>query len=317
MTHYLTWKTSFLGIPLIFGHNVNHIATQPLLKRGQTLFDTVGVVSRVDRKEALRFVENLVTHLESKKVHVSLEPKLAKQLNKTKIALPLEKMKTDLIITVGGDGTILRTCLSIPKPEPPILAINMGVRGFLAEVTPKEGLAAVDNCLEGKFSLEHYAKLASFIGKTRLPDALNEVLITSSAPAKLLYAKIWKDGVAVAECRSDGMMISSQVGSTGYSLAAGGPVLDPEVDAFVLTPICPLTVFYPIVFSAKSVVSIELLKPKKAFVVVDGQFQRETGLKASRITVARSEYKSSFIRFREDFYQRLKARILFSQGEER
>jgi len=245
-----------------------------------------------------------------------LEPKLAKQLNKTKIALPLEKMKTDLIITVGGDGTILRTCLSIPKPEPPILAINMGVRGFLAEVTPKEGLAAVDKCLEGRFTLEYYVKLASFLGKMRLPDALNEVLITSSVPAKLVYAKIWKDGVAVAECRSDGMVIASQVGSTGYSLSAGGPVLDPETDAFVLTPICPLTVFHPIVFSAKSTVGIELLKPKKAFVVVDGHFQRETGPKDNRVTVTKSEYKSSFVRFREDFYHRLKGRLLFSQGEE-
>lgn len=265
----------------------------------------------------MRFVAKLVNHLETKQVNVFLEPKLAKRLNKTKCVLPLEKMDTDLIITVGGDGTILRTCLSIPKPEPPILAINMGVRGFLAEVTPKEGLAAVDKCLEGKFTMEHYAKLASFIGKDRLPDALNEVLITSCAPAKLLYAKIWKDSVPVAEFRSDGMTISSQVGSTGYSLSAGGPVLDPEADAFVLTPICPLTVFYPIVFSAKSMVSVEILKPKEAFVVVDGHFQRETGPKENRVTVAKSEYTSSFIRFKEDFYQRLKARILFSQGEER
>lgn len=284
--------------------------------RTRVLFNTVGIISRIDRREALRFVEELVNHLKAKKVHVSLEPRLAKRLNKTKIALPLEKMKTDLIITVGGDGTILRTCLSIPKPEPPILAINMGVRGFLAEVTPKEGLAAVDKCLEGEFTLEYYAKLASFVGKIRLPDALNEVLITSSVPAKLLYTRIWKDGVTVAECRSDGMMIASQVGSTGYSLSAGGPVLDPETDAFVFTPICPLTVLHPIVFSAKSVVSIELLKPKKAFVVVDGHFQRETGPKDNRVTVVKSEYKSSFIRFQEDFYHRLKGRLLFSQGGE-
>jgi len=283
----------------------------------QGLFSTAGIVSRVDRREALRFVENLVNHLEKKKVHVFLEPKLAKQLSKTKSALPLGKMKTDLIITVGGDGTILRTCLSVPKPEPPILAINMGVRGFLAEVTPKEGLAAVDKCIEGRFTLEHYAKLASFIGNTRLPDALNEVLITSSVPAKLLYARIWKDGASVAEFRSDGMVIASQVGSTGYSLSAGGPVLDPETDAFVLTPICPLTVFHPIVFSARSTVTIELLKPKEAFVVVDGHFQKETGPKNNRVTVTKSEYKSSFVRFQEDFYHRLKARLLFSQGEER
>lgn len=224
-------------------------------------------------------------------------------------------MKTDLIITIGGDGTILRTCLTIPKPEPPILAVNMGVRGFLAEVSPKEGLVALDKCLEGRFSLERYMKLASFVGTTRLPDALNEVFITSPAPAKILYAKIWKDSVLVAECRADGIVIASQVGSTGYSLSGGGPVLDPELDAFVLTPICPLTVFHPIVFSTKSTINIELLKPKKAIIVLDGHLQKEMEPKRNRITITKSEYETSFIRFKEDFYHRLKGRLLFPRGE--
>jgi NAD+ kinase len=303
-----------LSISLIFGCNVNHIAI--FEGRTQSLFSKVGVVSRIDRKEALKFTEKLVGHLKTRKVETFLEPNLAEKIGMVDVALPLEQMKTDLIIIAGGDGTILRTCLFLPKPEPPILAIHMGVRGFLAEVMPEDSLAAVDRCLEGRFTLEKYAKLASFIGIKRLPDALNEVLITSAVPAKLLYTRIWKDSSAVAECRSDGMLIASQVGSTGYSLSAGGPVLDPETDAFVLTPICPLTVFHPIVFSAKSKISVELLVPKEAFVVVDGHFHRETSAKDNRVTIAKSEYKSTFIRFREDFYHRLKARILFSQGEE-
>jgi len=229
--------------------------------------------------------------------------------------MPLEKMRADLIITIGGDGTILRTCLLIPKPEPPILAINMGVRGFLAEVMPKEGLDAVDRCLEGRFTLERCMKLAAFIGDTRLPDALNEVFITSYAPAKLLYMRIWKDGEAVAECRADGMVVASQAGSTGYSLSGGGPVLDPEVDAFVLTPVCPLTVFHPIVFSAKSTINIELLKPKKAVVVIDGHYRARIEPKQPRITITKSEYESSFVRFKGNFYRRLKGRLLFSRGE--
>jgi len=275
----------------------------------------VGVVARVDRKEALKFVTKLMALLEEKGLSVFLEPKLAERIKKMEAALPLEKMKTDLIITVGGDGTILRTCLLIPKPEPPILAINMGVRGFLAEVTPKEGLDAVERCLEGRFTLERCMKLAAFIGDTRLPDALNEVFITSHAPAKLLYARIWKNGAAVIDCRADGVVVASQVGSTGYSLSAGGPVLDPEVDAFVLTPICPLSVFHPIVFPAKSTISIELLKPKRAVVVIDGHYKTRIKPSHPRITVTKSEYKSVFVRFKDNFYHRLKGRLLFSRGE--
>jgi len=279
------------------------------------LFNTVGIVARVDRKEALKFVMKLIALLEEKGLSVFFEPNLAERIKKMEIALPLEKMRTDLIITVGGDGTILRTCLLIPKPEPPILAINMGVRGFLAEVTPKEGLDAVKQCLEGNFTLEQCMKLAAFIGDTRLPDALNEVFITSHAPAKLLHARIWKNGEAVSDCRADGMVVASQVGSTGYSLSGGGPVLDPEVDAFVLTPVCPLTVFHPIVFSAKSTINIELLKPKRAVVVVDGHYKTSIKPSHPRITITKSEYESAFVRFKGNFYHRLKGRLLFSGGE--
>ena len=253
--------------------------------------------------------------MEEKELSVFLEPKLAERIKKMEAALPLEKMKTDLIITVGGDGTILRTCLLIPKPEPPILAINMGVRGFLAEVTPKEGLDAVERCLDGRFALERCMKLSAFIGDVRLPDALNEVFVTSHAPAKLLYAKIWKNGAAVSNCRADGVVVASQVGSTGYSLSGGGPVLDPEVDAFVLTPICPVTVFHPVVFPAKGTITVELLKPKRAVVVIDGHFRTSVEPSHPRVTITKSEYESAFVRFKDGFYHRLKARLLFSRGE--
>lgn len=278
------------------------------------VFQTVGLVARVDKKKALDLAVKLSRYIEKKRLTVFLEPALAKHAKKLDASKPLEKMKTDLIITVGGDGTILNTCLQIPKPEPPVLAINMGVRGFLTEVMPKDAFEGVDKCLEGSFTLERCFKLASFIGKTRLPDALNEVFITSLAPAKLLHMQVWKNSGSVADCRSDGAVIASQVGSTGYSLSAGGPVLDPDLDAFVFTPICPLTVFHPIVFSAKSSVSVELLNPKRAFVVVDGHYKAEMNPKEARITVVKSEYESSFVRLKEDFYRRLKGRLLFSRG---
>lgn len=279
------------------------------------LFKVVSLVARIDQKEAVKLAKELMPHIEDKGVSVFLEPSLAKRVKKIASALRLEEMKVDLIITIGGDGTILRTCLRIPKPEPPILAINMGVRGFLTEVTPDEALKAVDRCLEGKFVLERCTKLSSSIGEEKLPDALNEVFITSRTPAKLLHTRIWRGSVAVAECRSDGMVVASQVGSTGYSLSGGGPVLDPELEAFVLTPICPLTVFHPIVFSAKSTVGIELLKPERAAVVVDGHYQTEMSAYKKRMTITKSEYESSFVRFDGDFYRRLKVRLLFPRGE--
>ncbi len=281
------------------------------------MFKTVGVVSRVDKKQALQLAARIVSALEAKKLGVKLEPKLAKQLNKPNLATTVEKMKTDLIVTIGGDGTILRTCLQLPKPEPPILAVNMGARGFLAEVAPKDALKTLDLTLKGNYELEHTMKLSSHLGKTRLPDALNEVSITSLAPAKLLSMRIWKDKELVGECQSDGAVVASQTGSTGYSLSAGGPVIDPEVQAFVFTPIAPLTVFHPIVFSTNSTIHVELHRPRRAVIVIDGHFQTETTPELSRLTITKSEYESSFVRFRGDFYHRLKGRLLFSEGRTR
>jgi len=278
------------------------------------VFKTVGIISRLDRKQSLQLANGIVKTLQAKGLQVKLEASLAKHLEKPDLAIPLEKMKTDLIVTIGGDGTILRTCLKLPKPEPPILAINMGARGFLAEVPPKDGMKAINQTLKGDYKLERTAKLASYLGKKRLPDALNEVSITSLAPAKLLRMHVWKDSELVGECQSDGAVVASQTGSTGYSLSAGGPVIDPDVQAFVFTPIAPLTVFHPIVFSADSTIHVDLRRPKRAVIVIDGHFQAETTPELSRVTISKSEYESNFIRFTGDFYHRLKGRLLFSEG---
>jgi len=280
----------------------------------KTLFNSIGIASRTDRKDALQLAKKIITHLRTKKASILLEPELATSIGETALAMPLAKMRPDMLITIGGDGTILRTCLEIPKPEPPILAIDIGVRGFLTEVKPNKAMKAIDKCLLGEFMLEKYTKLASTVEGEQFPDALNEVLITPDAPVKLLYAKIWVNKTPVGRCRADAVMVSSQVGSTGYSLTAGGPVLDPRMDAFVLTPVCPLGVFHPMVFPAFSTVTIEMTKPQKTFVVIDGQHRKALQTENARLTISKSEHQTTFIRFRRNFYRRLEARMLFYRG---
>ncbi|MEM3824220.1 MAG: NAD(+)/NADH kinase, partial [Candidatus Bathyarchaeia archaeon] len=225
--------------------------------------------------------------------------------------IPLEKMKTDFIITIGGDGTILRTCVSIPKPEPPMLAINMGVRGFLTEVEPKHAFNAIDKCIKGEFTIERCMKLSITANGEKFPEALNEVLVSADEPAKLLYAEVLKDEKQILNMQADGLMIATQTGSTGYSLSAGGPVLDPDLDAFVLTPVCPLGIFHPIVFPANSSLMVNVVRPKKTLVVVDGHHRRTLSGRVISIKVTRSNNETRFVRFRENFYHRLKSRLLF------
>jgi NAD+ kinase len=275
------------------------------------VFKSVGLVARFDERKAIELAEDLAEYLRAKGLEVYVEDTLAEKMKTEGKSIPLEKMKTDFIITIGGDGTLLRACVSIPKPEPPILAINMGVRGFLTEVEPKYALAAVDKFLKGQFTIEKCMKLSTKTNGTEFPDALNEVLILADEPAKIIYTRILKDKEPILNCQSDGLMVSTQTGSTGYSLSAGGPVLDPNVEAFVLTPICSLSVFRSIVFPADSNLTIEVIRPRKVLVVIDGQYRQLVKSKLPTLTITRSRYETSFIRFRENFYNRLRNRLIF------
>jgi NAD+ kinase len=275
------------------------------------VFKSAGIVARYDKKQALKLAEKLTEYLINKGLKVYIEDTLAGKLKVQEKRVALGNMKTDFIITIGGDGTILRTCIAAPKPEPPILAVNMGVRGFLTEVEPKAACTAVEKTLKGEFKIEKCAKLAVSTDEETMPDALNDVVISAREPSKILYTQIRKDHTPILKCQADGLIVSTQTGSTGYSLSAGGPVLDPEVDAFVLTPICSLTVFRSLVFPADSKVTIEAIRPKEMLVLIDGNYRQLVTSKTHTLTITRSKNLTSFIRFKDDFYQRLRSRLLF------
>jgi NAD+ kinase len=277
----------------------------------EKVFRSVGLVARYDKKQALNLAEELAEYLKSQNLQVCIEDTLAGKVNTQGKIVHLTKMKTDFIITIGGDGTILRTSIAVPKPEPPILAINMGVRGFLTEVEPKEARVAVEKCLKGEFKIEKCAKLTATTDGCVIPDALNDIVVSAGEPSKILYTQIFKDEKPIMKCESDGLILATQTGSTGYSLSAGGPVLDTEVDAFVLTPICALTVFRSLVFPADCKVTIQATRPKDVLVLVDGNYRQLLTSKNPTLTVTRSKNVASFIRFKDDFYHRLQSRVLF------
>ncbi len=275
------------------------------------MFKSVGLVARYDRKQAIRLVEDIAKLLNRKGLEVYIEDSLAGKAEFQGRLIPLSHMKTDFVITVGGDGTILRSSIALPRPEPPILSINMGVRGFLTEVEPKDAFTAVEKCLNGDYKIESCTKLGVTSESTEYPDALNDIVISTGEPSKILYAQIFKDDKPILKCQADGLIASTQTGSTGYSLSAGGPVLDPEVDAFVLTPICSLTVFRSLVFPANCKVTIKTIRPNKMLVLIDGNYRQLLTAKDPAITVNMSKNKTSLIRFEGDFYNRLHCRLLF------
>jgi NAD+ kinase len=228
--------------------------------------------------------------------------------------ISLSKMKTDFIITIGGDGTVLRTSITSLNPQPPIFSINMGERGFLTEVEPKNALEAVDKILRGDYKIEKCGKLAVFAGEEALPDALNDVVISAGEPSRILSSQIFKDGKPILKCQADGLVVATQTGSTAYSLSAGGPVLDPAVDAFIITPISSLTVFRSLVFPANCTVTLNAIRPKEMIVLIDGKNYRRV-VDGEGLKITMSKNFASFIRFENDFYDRLRSRLLFKGVE--
>ncbi len=272
------------------------------------LLKTVGIIARYDKKQALKLAEELSEYLANRGLVVFLENTLEGKMKTSGKMIPLKEMKTDFIITIGGDGTILRTCINLPKPEPPILAINMGVRGFLTEVNPQDACPSVDRILKGDYKIEKCSKLAATANGKPTPDALNDVVTSGGEPSKILYMQIYKDDQPIALIEADGVIVATQTGSTGYSLSAGGPVMDPYLDAIVLTPICSLTTFRSMIFPPDAKIRIEPVRPKEMLVLVDG---RPLPAKTTSLTVAHSKNVTSFIRFKQDFYERLQGRLLF------
>jgi len=255
----------------------------------------VGLVSRLDEPEALDIARNLARQLRKKGVSVIAEAELAK-IGRLGGGTYLKELRADLVVTVGGDGTVLKTAMTLPEQETPILAVNMGRRGYLTEVEPAKAITAVESVKKGNYRIEKRAKLAVDMNGTHVVDALNEVVVSSGSPAKMLDLRIAVDSEQLLKFRGDGVIVSTATGSTAYAMSAGGPIVDSSVDAFVVTFICPLDLVRPTVISMDRTLSIEMANQKlKVRVVADGRFQRELE-RDVKLRIRKSKHYTSFVR---------------------
>jgi NAD+ kinase len=191
---------------------------------------------------------------------------------------------------------VLKTCMSVRDPETPILAVNMGRRGYLTEVEPRLALRAVELFVKGKYRLEKRTKLAVYLDGVHVVDALNEVVVSSGSPSKMLEFLLSVGSDSLLQSRGDGIIVATATGSTAYALSAGGPAVDFSVDAYVITFICPLEFTRPRVVSMAMPLSIQLMTPKqKGLVVVDGRFQRELAQDV-KLIIRKAEHKAVFVR---------------------
>jgi NAD+ kinase len=262
----------------------------------------IGIVARTDLPDAIRFTRKVLKLLP--KADVVVERGIAEKLGKR--GVPIRAMKVDAIVTIGGDGTVL---LAQQKaPDIPVLGINMGGRGFLADVGPTEAQKALRELLFGKLQVRERAKLATEIAGKRLPDALNEAVVRAASVGHMLAYEVLVDGEVVEDTRGDGLIVATPTGSTAYSLAAGGPIVDLRLDALVITPICTSRPYAaPLVVPGDSRIEVKI-KRREATVIVDGQFiaKVEPG---DKLLLHRSEKSAKFFGWGDEFYRRIREKL--------
>jgi NAD+ kinase len=270
----------------------------------------IGVVARVDVNEAIELAGKIVEFLIKKDVETLLDSNVASRLKRfQEISCSLEDMDVDMVVAIGGDGTVLRTQGVINQKKIPLVGINMGAVGFLTEIDPEDAFNALERVLDGKYFVEKRAQLKVW-HNNQLHSALNEVVIMTKKPAKMLHIEISVDDEVVEELRADGLIIATPSGSTAYSMSAGGPIVDPRVDAFIIVPICPFKLgARPFVVPNDSVIKVKFLrKGKKAVTVIDGQVVEEINY-MDEIIFQKADSYAYFLRLTKNFYRRVREKL--------
>lgn len=230
-------------------------------------------------------------------------------------ALDQEMPRLDLLVTFGGDGTIMRAARASAPFQVPILGVNMGRLGFLTELAPDQVMDKLPTVLEGRFWLEKRMMLRAelFRGERSLGEyeALNDMVIGRGAVARVVRLGVKVDGAFLTSYMADGLILSTATGSTAYSLAAGGPILPPEARNIIVVPIVPcLTLLGPLVLSEGALVHVELSAHHQAVFAVDGQLHVDMA-DGDAVSVAASERQCCFVRMqpRDYFYGNLERRL--------
>jgi NAD+ kinase len=267
----------------------------------------------------------LLPHLKSRggDVLVIDDGNLPDWLNGDVIALPEEQIagRADLVIALGGDGTLLYAARLVARQGVPLLGINRGRLGFLTDVLPQDMIESVDAAIDGKLAREERtllrARLCSPNGKVLESLALNDVVLQKSASGRMLDFDVQLNGRFVNSHAGDGMVIATATGSTAYALSCGGPIVEPDLDVIVLAPICPHTLSdRPVIISARTAIEIKLIErfETQAQIVCDGVVIGELA-PDDRLEVQAAKERITLLHpAGHDYYRLLRSKLQWGRG---
>lgn len=231
----------------------------------------------------------------------------------------LEQSRPDLVIVLGGDGTLLSAARAFSHFDVPLLGVNAGSLGFLTEVTLSEMFATLEAIANGGCEIDRRSMIRCRVmreGKAEADhNALNDVVVNTGRIARMGDFDVYVDGKFVSNYKADALIVATPTGSTAYSLAAGGPILSPDVDAFVVTPVSPHALTNrPLVLKDTCVVEIVIKQtPEQEFLTIDGQIGMPVN-GGDRITCSKSEHEVKLYRTRErTFYEVLRTKLKWGE----
>ena len=261
--------------------------------------------SRIDMEAALDLTRELADRLRARGVAVAFDAGTGAALGRP--GEPIASTDADVVVCIGGDGTILLAVQEMGRQRP-ILGVNHGEVGFLADLEPDEAPVFLDGLVRG-FAVEPRMRIAISVDGSVIGTALNEAVIVTSRPAKMLRFSILIDGVRTEQFRADGLLVSTPTGSTAYAMSAGGPLVDPRIEGFLLVPLAPYMLSSrPHIISSDRTLELGLESSKPAHLVIDGQAQFDLEQEVV-LRVERSADPALFVDVGRNFFEKVDRKL--------
>jgi NAD+ kinase len=282
---------------------------------------TIGIFSRPRRADISDIVRPLLEWLAQRGVHAVYDTETATSLRDETGGCSREQLaaESDLILVLGGDGTLLAAAREAAPRGIPVLPINLGSLGFLTSFRIDELYTALEETLAGHLAASERVMLtAALTREGRVLESqcvLNEAVVTKGAPARMIEVELWIEDEFVCRYRADGLIVATPTGSTAYSLSAGGPIVHPAVESILITPICPHTLTdRPLVIDDRCNVEMRLRgTAESVYLTLDGQ----KGLlleSDDRVTIARATERLKLIQpHRKSYYEILRNKLKWGE----
>jgi len=283
-------------------------------------FDSVGLIMNYKKEKTRETACKIIDWLNSKKLKVCIEGNRGKEIGKEELNCPTEKFlkEVDLIISLGGDGTLLRAARLAAAEDIPVFGVNLGGLGFLTQIGIDDLEKSLEKLYQGRYFLDERMMLSCTVKRREKEikkfTTLNDVVIGKGALARIICLATYVNNDYVITYSADGLVVSTSTGSTAYSLSAGGPIVNPNINSIILTPICPHTLSArPFIIGENDQVKIKLESSEgKVMVTIDGQ--EGFILKPNdEVIIKKSDHKARLITFKEkSFYAILREKLRWS-----